>query len=212
MIHIQPGQVGIDEVGRGAWAGPMVAAAVSFPLKPAIPRNIPIRDSKLLTANARMRAFDFICKNAFYIVIDVGPLDIDRFGVHSAHKNLIAACVSNFIDKYEIHRKYSKMKMLRADDLLFYIDGTPMVDLPIKHIYQPHGDYTHKIISCASIVAKVCRDAYMKRMSQIYQNYGFERHAGYGTQIHQNALVAHGPCNIHRMSYRPLKKVIHRVC
>lgn len=204
MIYIKPWQVGIDEVGRGAWAGPMVAAAVMFPTKPIVPRKIHLRDSKLLTENARLRAFDYICRNAIYIIGYVDPETIDENGVHHANKNLIISCISSFLKKYNSHYKHNN-NMLASKELTFYIDGNRIADLPVKHIYQPHGDYLYKIISCASIVAKVYRDSYMKDISRRYPKYGFESHVGYGTRRHQEALAIHGPCDIHRMSYSPLK-------
>lgn len=204
MIHIVPTQVGIDEVGRGAWAGPMVAAAVLFPIKPRVPRTIPIRDSKLLTSIARKRAYDFITQRAIYTVVDVGPDIIDAHGVHEAHKVLIRKCVDSFLYKYnEISSNFSD-RPHRIDELTFYIDGRKITDLRVNHIYQPHGDYSYKIISCASIIAKVQRDQYMKEISKVYQEYGFDEHVGYGTTKHQKAIETYGPTPIHRMSYRPL--------
>lgn len=207
MVQIMPDQVGVDEVGRGAWAGPMVAAAVLFPIKPIVPRKIQLRDSKMLTENARMRAFDYISKNAFFTVIEVDHAIIDEYGVHQAHKKLINSAIFSFLEKYDSY--YYGKKFIASEQLTFYIDGNPITDLPVKHMYQPHGDYTHKIISCASIVAKVYRDSYMKKISKVYPYYGFDQHVGYGTRRHQEALTIHGPCDIHRMSYKSLKSYPH---
>lgn len=201
MIPISPYIVGIDEVGRGAWAGPMVAAAVLFPLKPRVPRNIHLRDSKLLTKNARSRAYEYICNNAFYTLVDASSRVIDEYGVHQAHKILIKKCISSFEEHYKSLYKGFKEQMTPLEELIYYIDGNPIVDLDVRHAYLPHGDMLHKVIASASIVAKVTRDAYMKSLSVFYPHYGFDRHVGYGTSFHQAALKTYGPSDHHRMSY-----------
>lgn len=177
---------GIDEAGRGAWAGPVVAAAV------VLPRGFDasaLRDSKLLTPRAREMLFERITSACPYAVGMVGNATIDRIGIKQAtHRAMLTA-----------------MRKLPVRPGKLLIDGNDgfSFDLPSESIIR--GDQLIPAISAASIVAKVWRDRLMLRLHKRYRSYGFNRHKGYGTALHRAALDRHGPGGIHRMSFAPMK-------
>jgi len=180
---------GIDEAGRGPWAGPVVAAAVvlrdfSFTNR--------IDDSKKLTPQQRKKAFSEIKKKASLGIGIISPAEIDRVNILNATKMAMEKAVSE-LDKW-------------PDCLL--IDGK--IRFPGGYIIENiiGGDGKSLSIACASIVAKVTRDNIMSNYDKLYDNYGFKRHKGYGTPQHHKALKKFGPCPIHRISYRPVQELV----
>ena len=180
---------GIDEAGRGPLAGPVVAAAVILP--PAF-RHASLNDSKQLTRRARESLFEEITSRA----------DVDW-----AH-----AIVENAeIDRINILRATHEA-MRRAVALLnpppehVLIDGLPVRPFPIPQTALVGGDGLSFSIAAASIIAKVTRDRLMIEMDARYPGYHFARHKGYGTPQHLAALKQHGPCPIHRRSFRPVQQ------
>ncbi len=176
---------GIDEAGRGSWAGPVVAAAVILPrgFDPSA-----LRDSKLLTPHARERLFERITSACAFAVGVVGNATIDRIGIKQAtHRAMLSA-----------------LRKLPIRPAKLMIDGNDgfRFALPTESIIR--GDQLIPAISAASIVAKVWRDRLMLRLHARYGAYGFDRHKGYGTALHLTSLQCNGPCSIHRMSFRPL--------
>lgn len=179
---------GIDEVGRGPLAGPVIAAAVIFDTNNEISG---LTDSKTLSKKRRQSLSETILQNA--LAVTVGRSDPDE------------------IDECNILQATYRA-MLRAIDCLPYkpslilIDGNcaPESDLNIKTIVK--GDLLVPEISAASIIAKVYRDKEMTEMDYLYPGYGFASNMGYPTRQHLAALSEIGPCPIHRLSFRPVKQ------
>jgi ribonuclease HII len=186
---------GVDEVGVGCLAGPVVAAAVILPLDSGIGL---IRDSKTLSELQRNSIVDEI-KNA-------------------AHAWAIGEASVEEIDRINI-RNAANLAMQRAIEALktppehVLIDGNPIKDFPYNNTAVIKGDRLVKSIAAASIIAKVYRDDLMTKLAEIYPGYGLEKHAGYGTPAHLQALRELGSTAIHRMSFAPCraaKRSVHR--
>jgi ribonuclease HII len=175
---------GVDEVGRGALAGPLVAAAVILPESFTCDG---LKDSKALAAAERERWDERIRAEAIAVaVVKAYPSRIDRHGLHVTNLALL--------------RRAALALPVRPDYLL--CDGLRLRTLGIPHLSMRKGDATCASVAAASIVAKVARDAMMDRYHRRYPAYGFDRHRGYGTPAHRAAIAAHGPCPIHRMSFK----------
>ncbi|GBD07827.1 Ribonuclease HII [Candidatus Thermoflexus japonica] len=182
---------GLDEAGRGAWAGPVVAAAVILPPDPrGLRRRLAgVRDSKTLTPEQREALFPEILQAARAVGIGMAsPEEIDALGIVPA----------------------TRLAMLRALEALpippeaLIVDALTLpVPLPQRVLFQ--ADARCLSAAAASIVAKVARDRWMVEMDRIYPGYGFARHKGYGTPAHRRALQAHGPSPIHRRSFAPVR-------
>jgi len=175
---------GIDEVGRGAWAGPVVAAAVVFP--PFFQTDFDLFDSKLLLSKQRESLADKIKKSAYVGIGIVGVPTINRVGIGKATQKAFRAAVRSLkidCDYYLIDAFYIRY-WLRDNQL------------PIKK-----GDRTCASIAAASIVAKVYRDNLMRQLAGRYPQYGFEVHKGYGTTAHQEAIRKYKLSEIHRKSF-----------
>lgn len=182
---------GIDEAGRGAWAGPVSAGAVILPADDGILEKLQgVRDSKLMTPAEREAMFDVITANAAaWAVGEADAAEIDRIGILNATKNAMKRAVEGLA--------------VSPDHLL--IDYVRLHDVTIPQIGIKHGDRLSLSIACASVLAKVTRDRYMRNTAaELYPLYQFEQHKGYGTKLHQEALSQYGPCPIHRRSFRPL--------
>jgi ribonuclease HII len=182
---------GIDEVGRGPLAGPVVAAAVILP--PKIKRALwlhNIRDSKLLSASQRERLYDRIKEIA--VSSGVGMISsqtIDIQGIAKATRLAMKQAVEILIPQ--------------PDFLLIDYIKLPEVSLPQKGVVE--GDSVCFSIACASIIAKVTRDRLMIELDAVYPGYGLANHKGYGTKEHLDCLRRLGPCPIHRRSFQPVK-------
>lgn len=176
---------GVDEAGRGPLAGPVVAAAVIFPRGY---KNKSIKDSKIMTSEQRKLLFCEIQEVCEWAVVAVGHRRIDVINIRNATNLAMSLAV----------------RRIKADRVL--IDGNMRINtcLPQKTVVK--GDATVPVISAASIVAKVWRDSLMERLAAKYPQYGFERHAGYATEDHRAALQEHGPCLIHRRTFRGVKE------
>jgi len=184
---------GIDEVGRGALAGPVVAAAVILPYPPNLPWLALVRDSKELDSKKRESLFDLINKEALGVGIGI-----------VSHK---------VIDSINI-LKATKLAMMQAIEKLpkqpqfLIIDRVTLPQCPIPQNGITRGDKLCLSIACASIVAKVTRDRIMMELDQLYPGYGFARHKGYGTREHLSCLQKLGPCPIHRLYFAPVRNII----
>jgi ribonuclease HII len=176
---------GADEAGRGACAGPIVAAAVILP--PGRRGEIDeLNDSKLLTALARERVYTQVVKRALtWAAVIIGPGDIDERGLHVCN---VAA----------MRRAFATLD-LTPDYVL--TDGFRVDGLGVPSLAVWKGDQVAACVAAASVIAKVTRDRIMCELDQKYPEYGFAEHKGYSTPEHQAALADHGPCPEHRFSY-----------
>lgn len=178
--------IGVDEVGRGPWAGPLVVAAVR--LRSEIKG---LDDSKKLSVKRREMLAALIRDAADVCVIAVSALDLDRVGLAEALRQAFTAAIKG---------------LQPTPDEEIIIDGSVNYGaLWSGARCEPKADGHVPAVSAASIVAKVARDAYMVRASVAYPQYGFEKHVGYGTAMHRAAIEQHGVCAEHRMSFAPLK-------
>jgi ribonuclease HII len=176
---------GVDEAGRGACAGPLVAAAVILPdgRRGQVPG---LADSKLLTPLARERAYAEVRSRALsWSVVVVGPEECDRLGMHVANVEALRRCVS----RLEVRPSY------------VLTDGFPVDGLEVPGLAMWKGDRVAACISAASVIAKVTRDRIMTRLHEDYPVYDFAVHKGYVTPLHTERLAAHGPCGIHRRRF-----------
>lgn len=181
--------VGIDEVGRGCWAGPLVVAAVSIAADDLSPE---IKDSKLLTKRARSLVAVSIKNKAIYCRTGwVWPEEIDKLGLTAATKLAIDRAIKDI-------KAYDKIII---DGSVNFLADNPKAVCIIK------ADASVAAVSAASIVAKCERDKYMLEQSNIYPQYGFERHVGYGTSRHKRALANYGVTLLHRASFKPIKNM-----
>lgn len=179
---------GTDEAGRGPLAGPVVAAAVILD-----PDNIPsgLNDSKKLSKAKREALFKQIMETSLVSIASSGPALIDDMNILRASLDAMRRAVLG----------------LPVSPSLVLADGRDMppgIACRSKAVIK--GDSRSLSIAAASIIAKVTRDRMMERAAQVHPAYGFEGHAGYGTAAHLRAIDDHGPCPLHRMSFRPLRQ------
>ena len=184
---------GIDEAGRGAWAGPVYAAAVVLPLErlDLVDLLEGVRDSKLLSP-ARREALLPIIKDVA-VAVGVGwasPAEIDEMGIAAATRQAMARAIARLNG--------------RVSALLIDYVRLPEVTLPQRVL--PKADARCLSVAAASIVAKVTRDRLMVELEGRHPVYGFDRHKGYGTRQHREALARLGPAPIHRKSWRPIQE------
>jgi len=181
---------GVDEAGRGPLAGPVVAAAVAL-------RNSQIDfpevyDSKQLSPQKRSKLKDEIISNSNFIVsiAEISAKEIDEINILKAtHKAMAQA-------------------LAKIPGIQFaLIDGLPVNGLPCPYKAIVRGDSKSALIAAASIIAKVHRDELMDKFAEIYPEYGFNKHKGYGTKEHINALKKYGPSPIHRKTFEPIKSI-----
>ena len=190
---------GVDEVGRGPLAGPVAVCA--FLCRPDFLDFLPttkekknyIRDSKKMTRKQREKWYEFLKKNKSegkcdFAVTFVSAENIDKSG--------IGKCIKKALDQ--------SIEKLRVNEKLvsIYLDGG--LKAPKEYIYQEtiiHGDELHPVISLASIIAKVSRDKIMYRYAEEFPEYGFDKHVGYGTRAHYDAIAKHGQLPIHRKTF-----------
>ncbi|HID98594.1 MAG TPA: ribonuclease HII [Thermodesulfobacteriaceae bacterium] len=181
---------GLDEVGRGCLAGPVVAAAVILPRGAGFEEA---RDSKTLSPRRRLALDRIIRAQALAVSIAwSGPEEIDRMNILNASLKAMAMAVDNL--------------PVRPGTLL--IDGNQQIPHPLPQETLIKGDLRSVSISCASIVAKVYRDQLMERMHELYPHYKFHRNKGYGTTEHRRALKRHGFCPIHRKTFRGVRELV----
>lgn len=182
--------IGIDEVGRGCWAGPVAVGIYFFDKNSAVVDGI--TDSKKLTKQKRSKVYISLCEHNYRIEYAEAS-EIDRLGgVTKAIEKLIAMA----IEKY-----YNSSTM-------FLIDGQFSRNFGTNTLKIVRGDSIHYSIAAASILAKVERDALMAKFDKIYSGYGFANHKGYGTKEHRDALKTNGYCEIHRKCYKPVMQYL----
>jgi ribonuclease HII len=183
---------GVDEVGRGPMAGPVVAAAVVLDPSEVASWWGDLRDSKLLSARARQRLAEAIRREAEVGVGVVGPDIIDAAGITAATYQAVCLALAE----------------LRPAPDYILVDGRPLRDVALPHKSLIGGDRRCLSIAAASIVAKVERDRLMLEYDGVFPGYGFGRHKGYVTGHHIRALTELGPCAIHRRSWAPVRALL----
>lgn len=178
---------GIDEVGRGALAGPVVAAAVVFPRRNNLTQGVPLRDSKLLSPAQRERLSPLIKKTALaWAVAEVSVTVINEKGIARAAEMAMMKAIRNLTVQPDFH-------------LIDYFHLRNIPDHCQKGITK--GDTLVASIAAASIIAKVHRDHLMVKFHEQYPAYGFDRHKGYGTEFHRGVLRQIGPSPLHRPAF-----------
>jgi ribonuclease HII len=181
---------GVDEVGRGALFGPVVAAAVILPVRTASLARMGLKDSKQLTREERERLDRRIRKLALAVAVaEVSAAEIDRVNIYQASRLAMRLAVEQL--------------SLAPDHLL--IDAM-RIDHPCAQTRLFYGDALSLSIAAASVVAKVHRDALCRELDAAYPHYGLAAHKGYATPQHRKALTEHGPCELHRRSFAPVAK------
>jgi ribonuclease HII len=184
---------GLDEVGRGPWAGPIIACAY-IEVNPV--KNVKIADSKVLNQSQREEAYKVLIRSGLYGVGQASPAEIDQLGLAKANRLAFNRAISALPVKPD----------------LILIDGKDKVSLettnniPFKTYIR--GDSLIRSISCASIIAKVTRDRLMVKMAKQFPDFHFEKHKGYGTLQHRQAIKKHGVSEIHRKSYKPIQQAM----
>ena len=181
---------GLDEVGRGSLAGPLVTAGVILPLDVELPE---INDSKQIPKSEHERLVKEIYQVATEVRFDVkNAKDVDKLTINPAIKASMTDVVDSFTNKPDV----------------LLIDGSPWqkLELPIEQETVVKGDTKSLSIACASLVAKYLHDQIMARLHQQYPEFGFDNNTGYGTVQHKNALITYGYTPEHRMSYKPLSQ------
>lgn len=182
---------GIDEAGRGAWAGPVVAAAVILPTAEAGLRQRlhGVRDSKVMTARQRRQWAACILEVALDVGVgETSPEEVDALGLIAATRSAMRQALQGL--------------GLQPDHLL--IDHLRLTGIPIPQTALTHGDALSLSIAAASVIAKAARDQRMLELDSAWPGYGLARHKGYGTRDHQAALARLGPSPIHRRTYSPV--------
>ena len=181
---------GIDEAGRGPWAGPVYCAAV------ILPKNHNIKgldDSKKLSERKRKSLYNQIIDTALsYSVISISAKEIDTTDILKATKKGMQKAV----------------KSLKITPDILLLDAINISFPEIVQINLIKGDSRSEAIAAASILAKVSRDRYMKKIHRKYPQYNFEVHKGYGTKEHLKLLTKYGPSPIHRLSFRPVQNLL----
>ncbi len=179
---------GVDEVGRGPLAGPVVAAAVVFPDGYSNPE---IKDSKQLSTKKREQLVSVIHRDALdWAIVAVGHHRIEALNIREATRLAMSLA----------------LKRVSCEAVL--VDGNMPITTSLRQKTVVGGDTLHVQISAASILAKVWRDGLMKELDRKYPGYEFSIHAGYGTEKHRAAIITRGPCPIHRRSFRGVREFL----
>lgn len=188
--------IGIDEVGRGCWAGPLVAGAAL--LREPIAG---LKDSKLLSLKKREELDAIIREQAIaYGLGWVTPREVDELGLTAA----VALAMRRALDELRAMSPEADRADIIIDGSQNFLPEEPRAATLIK------ADMTVPSVSAASIIAKVARDRYMAEAASTFPGYGFEKHVGYGTAAHIAALKQHGICELHRKSYKPIRKIMEQ--
>jgi ribonuclease HII len=194
---------GVDEVGRGPLAGPMVIGAVILDIGKILNRNYDvsfeklyekINDSKKVTEKNRIELAKFIKENCLaFSIIEISHTELDLTGISKSTQKAF----------------FESIKNLKVLPQHIFTDAFPIKSISKeKQTNIIKGDSRSISIAAASIIAKVYRDDLMTSYAERYPEYGFEKHKGYGTKLHKEAIYKYGPCEIHRKSFEPIKSLV----
>jgi len=206
--------IGVDEAGRGSWAGPLVAAACWIDLNNYKLLHLDVNDSKKLKSKKRKEIIHSLDQSVKYSTGVSSEKEIDLYGLTFA--NSLAM-------KRSIFCLMQSFKNVHRDQIHFYIDGKykpnfskveitleeqKRLKLNYNHIVPlVKGDSKSKTIALASIIAKETRDSIMRNYSSMYPSYHLEKNFGYGTYMHKNAILKHGISKLHRTSFKPIATI-----
>lgn len=215
LINFGYGYVcGVDEVGIGCLAGPVVACAVR--ISPEFysqehPTLEGLRESKLLSAKQREKFAQLLIKQEHltYAITSADVESIDRVNIFQAARQAMRRAVERLVNSKSEAPNPKQIQNPENSKTIILVDGSyeiPGIALDQQAIVK--GDRDVFAIACASVIAKVYRDRMMVRYAKKYPGYGFEKHKGYGTKYHQTQLLVLGPCAIHRRSFAPVAKMI----
>lgn len=184
---------GVDEVGRGPLIGPVVACCCVLPIDFKLEG---LNDSKQLSEKKRDKFYDYLIKNSIYGIGIVGPKEIDEINIYQASKKAMMIAIK------EVRSKVNLQHVL--------VDAMPLeLDIPSTSIIK--GDAKSISIAASSVIAKVTRDKMMYDLSLKYPQYGFDKHKGYPTKKHIEAINKYGLIDGYRLTYGPVKDVINNV-
>lgn len=199
--------LGIDEVGRGPWAGPLVVGAAILkqptshtPEEPAFWQHL--TDSKKLTAKRRQELAPIITREAAATGLGfVSSQELDQYGLSASLKLATRRAVK------QVLATKAYFDEIIIDGTVNFLQNTPLAD---RVSVLPKADLLIREVSAASIIAKVARDQYMADLAAKFPNYGFEKHVGYGTAAHRQALLEFGVTPEHRQSFRPIREILQK--
>jgi len=184
--------IGVDEVGYGAWAGPVYVCAVAVPHTWSYPE---LTDSKKLS-KAKISSMQYGLRQAVtdHVILSAEAPEIDDEGVGSVLKRLQTDAAKKLLERFPGAR--------------VMVDGKTPLKVPNCQAL-PKADSLVQAVSAASVLAKHARDTVMRKLARTYPQYGFERHVGYGTPGHRAVIEEHGMCALHRRSYRPMRDLVN---
>ena len=188
--------IGVDEVGRGSWAGPVIACAALLDYQKPIDRRLD--DSKKLSHKIRKEILYTLTKNSIFGIGEVSNIEIDQLGISKATFRAMEIALLNLIDNIKDNK-----------ETIILIDGTVIPKFNKKLGFDVRlvkkGDSLSPSIAAASIYAKCARDELMIKLDKKFTGYGFSKNMGYGTKYHREKILLSGPTHIHRMTFSPMK-------
>ena len=188
--------IGVDEVGRGSWAGPVMASAALIDYQKPIDKRL--NDSKKLTSKTRKEIFKILSKNNSFGLGKVSNYEIDQMGILKATFKAMEIALINLFDK-----------IINPQETIILIDGNIMPDFKNNFLSEiklvKKGDTMSPSIAAASIFAKCSRDDLMIEMDKKFIGYEFSKNKGYGTKSHREKVISLGPTQFHRMTFKPMK-------
>jgi ribonuclease HII len=194
---------GVDEVGRGAWAGPLLAAAVILPKNKQLKL---LRDSKVISEKQRNKLAEKIKKEAVayaYGIVSVEEIN-EQKNIYKTNTLALTRAIENLLRQLQPEGSKEDSDRGWTSNLHVLLDGRKIRFFPFPYTAIVKGDSKSVSIAAASILAKVKRDRIMLRLGRKFCNYKFEQHKGYGTKLHQKLLEQYGPSAAHRLHYKPL--------
>jgi ribonuclease HII len=202
--------VGVDEAGRGPLAGPVVAAAVVFPIGCAAVRGL--RDSKILPPSVQARLAERVRRRVLAFGVGAASAhEIDIYNIRVASAIAMRRAITCLIRRSSLARfplgQCPRTAIDQGKPYRIIIDGLPLPEIGYAHEALVDGDARCQSISAAAILAKTIRDRLMHRLAQRYPGYGWDTNVGYGTEEHQEGLRINGPTRHHRLTFAPLAQL-----